>query len=189
MANESVWFEQVDRALIKHLKELIKLPNEAGKIVSVPVSVRKPEEDFKVEVYPSITIYAIQATPDIVRYFPDKVKTSEPSGNVITMEDSAKPFTLHYQIDFWSKYQTHMNTMTELWLSSFWRDFNLPVIDMAGNSRDCYVYSDHRITKSDLLEDSKRIFHSILTLRVWVELDNRKPEEVFIVNNFDLGLL
>ena len=54
--SESVWFEQVDTALINYIKGIVKLPNSNGVLTSVPVKIRKPDEDFKIEEYPCITL-------------------------------------------------------------------------------------------------------------------------------------
>ena len=50
--SESVWFEQVDTAFVSYLKSVVRFGEK-----SVPVSVRKPDEDFKIESYTSITLY------------------------------------------------------------------------------------------------------------------------------------
>ena len=56
-SSESVWFEQVDTALIDYIKGIVKLPDASGVLTPVPVKVRKPDEDFKIEEYPCITLY------------------------------------------------------------------------------------------------------------------------------------
>ena len=55
--SESVWFEQVDSALISLIQSTVSVYNSQGTLVPVPVKVRKPDEDFKIEEYPCITLY------------------------------------------------------------------------------------------------------------------------------------
>lgn len=191
MASESIWLEQVDEAFVQYLNNLMQL-DIGGVLTKVPVTVRKPEEDYKIEIYPSITTYTYEIKQDVVRYQPSPVRIPPPLGSPITaiatFEKSAKPYSLLYQIDLWSKYQQQMNSMLELWMGSFWKDFNLPVFDMGGNKRDCYVYSNQSVVKADLLDGNTRIFHSILNTRIYVEIDPRIPESGYIILEIEGGL-
>lgn len=173
--SESVWFEQVDTALIDYIKSVVKLPNSKGELVSVPVTVRKPDEDFKVESYPCITIYNLYSVRDEVRYYPDPVVVSrDTEGKTLVQEMAAIPYNLYYQIDFWSRLQSQMNDMTRLWIGhNPDRSFNLSLKDMSGNSRDSFVLLTDDLKKSDLLDGKDRTFHSMMTYRVWVEIDEK----------------
>lgn len=181
--SESVWFEQVDTALIDYIKSIVKLPNEDGVLTSVPVKVRKPDEDFKVEEYPCITLYNLYSRRDEVRYFPDTVIVERiPETNRLIREKSAIPYSLYYQIDFWSRTQSEMNDMTRYWIGHHPdKCFNLNVRDVSGVRRDCFVLKVDDLKKSDFLSDSTRTFQSTLTYRVWVELDERIREEEYMV--------
>lgn len=175
MTSESVWFEQVDTALIDYIKSIVKLKDKQGVFKSVPVKVRKPDEDFKIEEYPSITLYNLYSTRDEVRYFPDTVVVArDEDRNKLIEEKSAIPYSLFYQIDFWSRQQSHMNDMTRLWLGYHPdKSFNLPVKDMSGNDRDSFVLMVDDLKKSDFLTENDRTFHSVLTYRIWVEIDEK----------------
>lgn len=189
MPSESVWFEQVDVALVNHIKSIVKLPNSSGKLVSVPVTIRKPDEDFKIESYPSITIYNLYSKRDEIRYYPDRVITSkDPQRAKCIEESSAIPYNLFYQIDFWAKLQSQMNDMTRLWLGSCPdKYFNLPLKDMSGIDRNSFVCLTDDLKKSDLLDGDKRLFHSILTYKVWVELDERIGVEKPLITQVEIS--
>lgn len=184
--SESVWFEQVDTALINYIKGIVRLPNDKGVLTPVPVKIRKPDEDFKIEVYPCITLYNLYSVRDEVRYFPDKVVVEiDTEKNTLIEERSAIPYSLYYQLDFWSVQQSQMNDMTRLWLGHHPdRCFNLPVKDMSGKDRSSFVLMTDNLTKSDFLTESKRTFHSSLTYRVWVELDEKIRNENSLLSGF-----
>ena len=169
----SVWFEQVDTALIDYIKGIVKLPDANGVLTPVPVKVRKPDEDFKIEEYPCITLYNLYSIRDNIRYYPDLVAVyKDPANHSVTLEKGAVPYSLFYQIDFWSRLQSNMNDMTRLWLGNHPDGhFNLPVKDLSGNDRNSSVLMVDDLRKSDFLTETKRTFHSSLTYRVWVELD------------------
>ena len=183
VASQSVWFEQVDTALINYIKGIVKLPNSNGVLTPVPVKVRKPDEDFKIEEYPCITLYNLYSKRDEERYFPDTVVVERDlDNNKIIEERSAIPYSLFYQIDFWSRQQSQMNDMTRMWLGHHPdRCFNLPVKDLSGNNRESFVLMTDDLKKSDFLTDTKRTFHSVLTYRVWVEIDERIRSEGYLI--------
>lgn len=183
VASESVWFEQVDTALINYIKGIVKLPDSKGVLTPVPVKIRKPDEDFKIEEYPCITLYNLYSVRDEVRYFPGTVVVERDlDNNKIIEENSAIPYSLFYQIDFWSRQQSQMNDMTRMWLGHHPdRCFNLPVKDLSGNDRDSFVLMVDDLKKSDFLLKNDRTFHSILTYRVWVEIDERIRTEGYLI--------
>ena len=183
VTSESVWFEQVDTALINYIKGIVKLPNSNGVLTPVPVKIRKPDEDFKIEEYPCITLYNLYSVRDEDRYFPDTVVVERDFDNHKLIEEkSAIPYSLFYQIDFWSRQQSQMNDMTRMWLGHHPdKCFNLPVKDLSGNNRDSFVLMTDDLKKSDFLTDTKRTFHSVLTYKVWVEIDERIRTEGYLI--------
>ena len=93
LPSESVWFEQVDTALINYINGIVKLPNKDNILTPIPVKIRKPDEDFKIEVYPCITLYNLYSVRDEVRYFPDKVVVERDyERNTLIEERGAIPF-------------------------------------------------------------------------------------------------
>ena len=188
VTSESVWFEQVDTALLNYIKGIVKLPNSNGVLTPVPVKIRKPDEDFKVEEYPCVTIYNLYSVRDEIRYFPDTVVVERyPDSNKVIEERSAIPYSLYYQLDFWSRQQTHMNEMTRRWLG-YHPDkyFNLPVKDISGNDRNSFVLMTDDLRKADFLTDTKRTFHSVLTYKVWVEIDERIRTDGYLITEIPL---
>lgn len=192
MPSESVWFEQVDIALVDYISAVVKLPNNKGVLTSVPVTIRKPDEDFKVEVYPCITLYNLYSNRNDLRYNPERQVVKRDSFNpTLVVEDSAIPYDLTYQIDFWAKKQSEMNEMTRLWLSHNPDKYiNLPVKDVSGNQRNSFMLQTEGIKKSDFISGDKRLFHSFLTYRIWVELDERvditTPMITTVINRVDV---
>lgn len=165
--SESVWFEQVDTALISYIQSIVHYGGNP-----IPVSVRKPEEDFKIEIYPSMSIYNVFSQLDLERSDTLQViKSIDKENYTMVLEKSAIPFNLTYQIDFWAKYQEDMNRMTQLWLGHTGRDFNLPVFDASGNERSSFVLMTDQLVKSDFIDGSDRVYHSAVTYRIYVELD------------------
>lgn len=191
--DSSVWYEQIDTGLIKFIQSIVQLENSQGIKVPVPVRIRKPDEDFKVEDYPMVTITNLFTSKrDEVRYYPFKVlrgyDVSTGKGN---LELPAVPYSIFYQIDFWSTLQEDMNTMLSQWCFVVSRDFNLPVIDSGGTPRDAFaLQSGEMLKRSDKLQSGDRLFCSTLTYRIWAELDesSNNVESCDIVTGVDLNI-
>ena len=173
----NVWFEEVNIGLLKELHDTVRVKDANGVLVPLDrekaLIVRKPEEDFKLEVFPCVSVYNLSYKHDPVRYNPSPVIIEEDEKNkVVVMEDSAVPFNLDYQIDFWAKYQEDMDCMTRTWLSKHFRQFNLKVVDDGGVERTCNCLIQGSVAKSDLVLNGERLFHSIIKYQIWVELDD-----------------
>ena len=177
--SESVWFEQVDIALMRLLREVIQIDGNPVKVV-----IRKPDEDFNTEDYPLVSVYNLYDRFSRDRYSPEPVVVSQDfNNNFAVLEESALPYDLFYQIDFWASLQSDMNSMIKQWKSfaPFW--FNLDVFDESGNPRSCFVISRNDFGKADLMKDGKRLFHSFGTYKVQVEIDECKQETVSMVTD------
>lgn len=172
----NVWFEEVNTGLLNEIKDTVRYKNANGVLVALEdkaLVIRKPEEDFKFEVFPCVSIYNLNHRFDPLRYNPAPVKVGEDLENKqVILEDPAVPFNLEYQIDFWAEYQEDMDCMTRTWLIKHFRQFNLKVIDDGGVERSCNCLSQHSSVKSDLVLNEERLFHSIIKLQIWVELDD-----------------
>lgn len=172
----NVWFEEVNAGLLSEIKDTVRVKNANGVLVALEdkaLIVRKPEEDFKFEVFPCVSIYNLNHRHDPLRYNPAPVKVGEDLENKqIILEDPAVPFNLNYQIDFWAKYQTDMDCMTRTWLMKHFRQFNLKVVDDGGVERSCNCLAQGSVVKSDLVLNGERLFHSLIKLQIWVELDD-----------------
>ena len=188
MQDESVWFEQVDEAFLHYIQSVVRIADKNGNISPVPVSIRKADEDFKIESYPSITLYNLYSYQDIIRYYPEPIVVArDTEAGTVTVERGAIPYTLHYQLDFWSRFQSDMNEMTRLWLSKHPSlSFNLPVKDMSGKDRVCVVLVADDLKKMDQLSSLSRNFHSVLTYKVKVELDSREQTVGPMIQEIDI---
>lgn len=188
----NVWFEEVNIGLLKEIKNTVKIKNAKGLLVELDddsLVVRKPEEDFKLEKYPCVSIYNLTYAHDPMRYNPSPVVVDRDiENNIATLEDSAIPFNLDYQLDFWAEYQTDMDCMTRTWLKSHFRQFNLKVIDDGGTERTCNCLMKGKVVKSDLVLNGERLYHSIIKLLIWVELDDEIRYNKSIASEVDSNL-
>lgn len=168
--SSTVWIEQVDIALRDFISKHIHVDYE-----KLDVRVRKPDEDFKTEDYPLISFYNVYSRRDDFRRFNNGLVpvSRDTETNTMVLENPSLPYNLFYQIDFWSQKQMHMNSMTMQWLmlTGGGKDFNLPVIDTGGTSRSCYCLCTDDLKKADLLDGTNRTFHSFITYRIYVEID------------------
>ena len=181
----NVWFEEVEKGLKEEILNTVKYLTTMGTIEPVTdkmVFVRDPEEDLREEQIPCVTITHIFNRFDARRYNPNPVimgKNEEE--NLLSMQDSAVPFNLTYQIDFWSRYKEDINTMTRTWLMKHFRQFNLKVIDDGGVERSSNVLLNEGMKSSDLIKNQKRLFHSVISYVIWVELDDEVGYNVHMV--------
>ena len=172
--SESIWFEQVDTALLKLIRKVIQIDGKPVKAV-----IRKPDDDFSTEDYPLVSVYNLYDRFSRIRYNSEPVVVSrDEQANTLISEESALPYDLYYQIDFWSTLQSDMNSMTKQWkaFSNHW--FNLDVLDESGTPRSCFVLSSNDFNKADLLSKGNRLFHSFGTYKVQVELDENVQSSV-----------
>lgn len=187
----SIWKEEVDIGLINEIFNTVKVPNAQGILVPLAskekqVLVRKPEEDFKPEKYPCVSIYNTGDNFSTDRYNPTKIKRF--SNGVVKLEDRAVPFDLNYNIDFWARYQTDMNAMTKEWLLHHFRQFNLLVTDDGGNEVyvNCLRASSPR--KSDLMSGGERLFHTIISYRIWVEIKDETQYNTIVATKVNIDV-
>lgn len=181
--NQSLWFEQIDTAWADYLTSRVKVMDSEGNLVGVPVRIRKPDADFRVEEYPCVTIYNLFTTAAPLRYAADKVVVAR-NGNLCTLEEAAKPFDLSYQIDFWSSLQVDMNQMVGMWLSHYWKSFEMPAKNAAGADVFCTVMERDAARKMDVFQPNERkLFRTTFTYKVSGYLDFAEKENVPMVTN------
>lgn len=187
----NVWFEEVNTGLINEIRDTVKYKNIKGVLQPLDrergIIIRKPEEDLKFEIFPCVSIYNTGYSSDLRRYDKEPVIVEKDiEKGIVTLEDSAVPFNLEYQLDFWSKYATDMDTMTRTWLIKHFRQFNLKVVDDGGTERTCNCLRTGRVEKSDLVLNTKRLFHTIIKYQIWVELDDETRYNKFMVKNTNI---
>jgi len=188
----NVWLEEVNAGMLRELRTHVKIKSSTGELIELPdpdnsFVVRKPDEDFKFEVFPCVSVYIKDYRHDPFRYNPIPiVQEIDPENKVLVVEDQAVPFNLSCQIDFWSEYQEDMDNMTRTWLMHHFRQFNLPVIDDGGTERTVNVLASGSIVKSDLVLNKERLFHSIANYTIWVEVDDEVRYNVPMVATVDI---
>lgn len=187
----NVWSEEVERGLKQEILNTVFYLTDTG--IKAPLTedmvfVRDPEEDLREEQIPCVTITPLYNRFDARRYNPNPVIMSRnDEENLLTMQDSAVPFNLFYQIDFWSRYKEDINLMTSTWLRNHFRQFNLKVVDDGGTERSSNVIVNESLRESDLLKNQKRLFHSIISYVIWVELDDEVGYNVHMVAERNLS--
>ena len=166
--NQSVWYEQIDTALIQFISNKVKLNG-----VPVHVFVRKPEEEFTEVTFPCISLYNL--TTERHQSYHDFTRTSlsRNSGGELVFIDNPILFQHVYQTDFWARYQTQMNEMTYTWLSEVGRDFAFNAKTVSGVSIQIYAMEELGFRKSDLIRDKDRLFHSIATYKIQADIDTQ----------------
>lgn len=173
----TIWYESVDEGFVKEVLNSVKYINrDTGEPVSIPednIILVKPEEDFKEEVYPSVHITHLFDSHDKNRYNPNQLVVGRNyETNMAQMKDSPVPFSLFYQLDFYAKYQTDLNTMTSSWLKKHFRQFNLKVVDSDEDEITINVMVNENMKSLDFLEGYERIYRKTISYRIWVELDD-----------------
>ena len=187
----NVWSEEVERGLKQEILNTVFYLTDTG--IKAPLTedmvfVRDPEEDLREEQIPCVTITPLYNRFDARRYNPNPVIMSRnEEENLLTMQDSAVPFNLFYQIDFWSRYKEDINLMTSTWLRKHFRQFNLKVVDDGGTERSSNAIVNESLRESDLLKNQKRLFHSIISYVIWVELDDEVGYNVHMVAEINLS--
>lgn len=179
----NVWFEEVNTGLISEIHTHVKIKDKHGVLVPLhydpetpeqnAIIVRKPEDDFKIEVFPCVSIYNKTYVHDPMRKDPNPTVVGwDETKTKVILEEPAVPFNLNYQLDFWTRYSEDMDTMTRTWLNRHFRQFNLDVVDDGGTPRNINCMQKGSIQKSDLTLGGERLFHSIINLQIWVVIDD-----------------
>lgn len=188
----SVWHEQVYAGFREEIQNTVFIKDKKGVYVPLPqpqksIVVRKPEEDFKFEIFPCVSVYIKDYHHDPFRYDPQPSRTNVMEKHKVEVEECAVPFNLNVQIDFWAQYQEDMDAMTQSWLMKHFRQFNLSVVDSGGTPRTQNTIAVGSIVKSDLVLNKERLFHSIANYSIWVEIDDEVRYNVPMVETIDIG--
>lgn len=188
----SVWHEEVYAGFREEIQKTVRIKNAKGELVPLPkpeksIVVRKPEEDFKFEVFPCVSIYIKDYKHDPFRYDPRPTYTNVQGSRTLEVEECAVPFNLAVQIDFWARFQEDMDAMTHSWLMKHFRQFNLSVVDSGGTPRTQNTIAVGTIVKSDLVLNKERLFHSIANYSIWVEIDDEVKYNVPMVETVDIN--
>lgn len=164
--SNTVWYEQVDIALITLIKQVL------GEDMIVKF---RGEDDFKDDQVSYVSIQHMGETFDVFRYDSKPVVTSKEQG-IVTLEDSAKPYTLNYLITLVTDKITHMNRMSMLWNNEVTNHYNLDVLDMGGTPRSCYMRLEGKPVQQSEGYKEDRIFTNTYSYKIWVEIDECKSQ-------------
>lgn len=178
--SETVWFEEVDRGLLNLLKE-IQVPIE-GVLSPVYVDIKKSDEDFKVDIYPSISIYASTYSFDKSREstLKEEITEIDAENNIGKLEEVPKPFKFTYKVTLWSKLQSQMNYMSRMLNAKIGHFHNLEVNDVSNTPTTVFMELKNPVYKSDILTENERTFQQVYTYEVWVNIDERMQTDVQI---------
>lgn len=185
----SVWYAQVNKALKDLIPTIVKTYDRNKVLVPVTAIVRTPEPEFKVEKFPSATIFSYDEKFAQNRYSDERVVVAvDQQRGVAVIEESAKPYNLFYQIDFWASFQEDIDTMTMLWGSKFAKHNLLAVKDTLGVNRVCKMKLI-KIAKADTVKNKdERVFRRIYSYEIWVELDETAQVEEPIVLTKEINM-
>lgn len=169
MGDKSIWYKEVDTALIELIQSTVTYDGKP-----IYAYIRSPELPFKKidNIYPSISFSPLYSRPSKDRDDPNLhyIRVGSTATDAI-MEKTASPYTLTYQIDFWSKYREDMDNITKQWLFLYSNYFNLPVKDASGNASSCFARTKDTIRAMNILDNEGNIFHSMQTLTIEVSID------------------
>lgn len=182
----SVWLTEVDTALLQLIPTIAKYYDEEGEETPADVMVRNPEGTFKIEKFPSVSIFNYDQIFASYRYNKEEVLVGFDleNGDAI-MEKPAIPFDLYYQIDFWADYQEDINEMTRRWLGKIPKNSVLEVVDTRGTTRYCNMELVD-FANADYVKGDDRIFHRVYSYRIWVELDEGESRGVKVILDRDI---
>lgn len=164
LKSRTVWWDEVNQGLFKIIKQIY------GN--SLQVSFRS-DDDIQAKTpitYPRILITNLEEKFDRKRYspFPVEVRSDD---TTVTMEESAKPFNLTFQIDLISSTITEMNRITMLWNNHFIDFNNLEVVDQEGTTRSVYMKNVYQTKSDSKSQNGERLFKRTYIYEVRVEID------------------
>lgn len=170
----SIWNRELYTGMRDEIKRYVRYEKQEGEYVPLgdnAIVVRKPDEDFKLEVFPCVSLYIYNQIPNTLR--------QERSDTILEVHGAKakakKPpvkFDVSMYVDFWGKSQSDIDIMTSSWLAGHYRQFNLSLLDSEGKQRSVNCLRNGSIKKSDQLSGDKRLYHTIIPYRMWVEIDS-----------------
>lgn len=169
----TVWYEQVDTALIKLIKRAFG--------DNINIRFRSPD-DFNDSKPPYVGITHLKEKFDRKRYDETPIRVSR-QNNTITLEEAAKPYNLEIQVDIVTDSITDMNRMSMLWQNTVIDRHNLDVLDMSGNPHNCYMRLVAKNTNSEQSSNEDRSFINSYVYRIRVEIDECKVYECPMVTD------
>lgn len=158
--SDTIWH----REIAKGFQDLF--PKVIGKY---PVIVRKPDEDFKVESYPVVSLQFLYEQFNTLRNFnKDYVYVKQDREKYEgTFEKPPLTYDLNIQVDFMTKLQSDLDSMTIKWLAFQQRDFNLSVTTNGGLFDTVHVMPSGNPKRMDEVFREERIMRCCYNYKVY----------------------
>ena len=185
----SVWKEEINKALIAYTKSAIQIVRN-GSPYDLPIYIRQPDENLKIEKYPCVTWYNTMDLHDTYRTDITRQTYYNPETNKATQYYKATSYSIYYQLDFWAKLWGDIDLMTRAWIRSLpafgnGKFFNLPVTDSLGNETTVFCAEKDILRRRDTYTDGQKQCHSTIVYAISGYL-GREYEETEAVHAFDL---
>ena len=173
-----VWYEHIDTSLKEEIQRYIKVRTVDGtETIPVHFFIRRPDDDFRIETYPSVSIYNIFTK--LADYRQNQYENENtPIKDVVERKHITQamdvPFDAFYQIDFWAVTNEDMNNMTNAWIRSHpFRQFNLKVLNGADKEEYVHMVQTEGWLKNDFFKYN-RIFNQSLRYKIQAYVDPKK---------------
>ncbi len=188
-ASATIWNREIFAGLQALFADVF--PSLGGK--KVPVVVRKPDEDFKVESYPCIVLQITGSTFSAGRSVKrETVKVSIDKENYTgIIRKTDLPYDLALQIDFYSLSENELDSMIIKWLSKSRREFVLNVKNRGGDDDDCLVTPSNatvelNVVRLDEMNGDDRLFRACMNYTVYGRIEEAETEEVPLLRKVDV---
>ena len=175
VVSETVWYKEIFEGFQNIVHQVL-----GEKYL---VLVRKPEEDFKIEKYPSVVLQITTSQFNVDRYYKHETYISEKDKENFVGYEENTPLTydINLQMDFYAEKATELDEMTIKWLSFFRRDFNLKVKTRGGKPDDVHVMPEGGAKRMDEVSGADRLFRNCFNYKVYGRLFERDRIEVPLV--------
>ena len=176
-ASATIWNREIFAGMMELFKEVFEN--------KFPVVVRKPDEDFKVETYPSIVLQITGAKFSAGRSVKrERIMVSKDYENYTgVIRKTALPYDISLQVDFYSDSENTLDNMVIKWLSKNRRDFVLNVKNRGGDDDDCLVIPDNgtvelNVRRLDEMNGKDRLFRACMNYIVYGRIEEAETEEI-----------
>lgn len=168
--DRSVWWEEVDKALLNLLKNFHYVKNNKER-VKVPVLFFPLSMNTEKYEYPIVMFRHLNEEFDLKRYSALPVQVLV-EGDTAIYEESAKPYTLNYQLDIITEKQRDLNYLTKQWSCLVPLRGTIPVTDVEGTVRYCYMSCEPpRAIDYYAVRGEDRLLRTVIKFKVQIELD------------------
>lgn len=168
--SRSIWFGEIDQALYDLIESTVYYKDDNGEAHFVEPCFPLNEEDLKKLSAPTVMIRSMDDNIDLFRYDDRPVVVSRTEDEV-TIEDSAKPYSLNYQLEFLSFYREDLNLITKLWLAKVPKRYMLDVVDSGGSPQKCYMLQMGQVRHLNEYIGENKLFRCVIPYKIEALLD------------------